>query len=76
MINFYFHFFSVNIFLKFQKCSVVCCFLTGLKVNDINICFQTYTNFLDIFTYRNDPNFSNRQVCANSVDPDQTAPRG
>ena len=26
------------------------------------------------FTYGNDPKFSDRQVCANSVDPDQTAP--
>ena len=26
--------------------------------------------------YRNDPKFSDRQVWANSVDPDQTAPRG
>ena len=27
-------------------------------------------------TYRNDPKFSDRQAWANSVDPDQTAPRG
>ena len=27
-------------------------------------------------TYRNDPKFSDRQVWANSADPDQTAPRG
>ena len=26
--------------------------------------------------YRNDPKFLDRQVRANSVDPDQTAPRG
>ena len=26
--------------------------------------------------YRNDPKFSDRQACANSVDPDQTASRG
>ena len=26
--------------------------------------------------YRNDPTFSDRLVWANSVDPDQTAPRG
>ena len=26
--------------------------------------------------YRNDAKFSNRSVWANSVDPDQTAPRG
>ena len=26
--------------------------------------------------YRNDPKFSDRQVYANSADPDQTAPRG
>ena len=26
--------------------------------------------------YRNDPKFSDRQVSANSADPDQTAPRG
>ena len=26
--------------------------------------------------YHNDPKFSDRQVWANSVDPDQTAPRG
>ena len=26
--------------------------------------------------YRNDPKFSDRQVCANSADQDQTAPRG
>ena len=28
------------------------------------------------FFYRNDPKFSDRQVWANSADPDQTAPRG
>ena len=27
-------------------------------------------------SYRNFPKFSDRQVWANSVDPDQTAPRG
>ena len=27
-------------------------------------------------SYRNDPKFSDRQVWANSADPDQTAPRG
>ena len=27
-------------------------------------------------TYRNDRNFSDRQVLASSADPDQTAPRG
>ena len=26
--------------------------------------------------YRKDPKFSDRKVCANSADPDQTAPRG
>ena len=26
--------------------------------------------------YRNDPKFSDKQVWANSADPDQTAPRG
>ena len=26
--------------------------------------------------YLNDPRFSDRQFCANSADPDQTAPRG
>ena len=26
--------------------------------------------------YRNDPKFSDRLTCENSVDPDQTAPRG
>ena len=26
--------------------------------------------------YQNDPKFSDRQVLANSADPDQTAPRG
>ena len=26
--------------------------------------------------YRNDPKFSDRQVWANSADPEQTAPRG
>ena len=26
--------------------------------------------------YHNDPNFSDKQVWANGVDPDQTAPRG
>ena len=29
-----------------------------------------------ITQYRNDPKFSDRQVWANSADPDQTAPRG
>ena len=28
------------------------------------------------YDYRNDPKFSDRQVYANSADPDQTAPRG
>ena len=27
-------------------------------------------------SYRNDPKFSDRQVWANSADPEQTAPRG
>ena len=29
-----------------------------------------------ITEYRNDPKFSDRQVSANGIDPDQTAPRG
>ena len=29
-----------------------------------------------IYNYRNVPKFSDRQVWANSADPDQTAPRG
>ena len=29
-----------------------------------------------IMYYRNDPKFLDRQVWANSADPDQTAPRG
>ena len=29
-----------------------------------------------MFKYRNDPKFSDGQVWANSVDPDQTAPLG
>ena len=29
-----------------------------------------------IIMYRNDPKFSDKQVWTNSVDPDQTAPRG
>ena len=28
------------------------------------------------FNYSNDPKFSDREVWANSADPDQTAPRG
>ena len=31
---------------------------------------------LEILNYRNDPKFLDSQVCANSVDPDQTAPEG
>ena len=27
-------------------------------------------------TYCSDPNFPDRYICANSADPDQTAPRG
>ena len=27
-------------------------------------------------TYHNDPKFSDRYACANSADPDQTAPQG
>ena len=34
------------------------------------------SNFFDKKTYRNDPKVWDRQVCANSVDPDQTAPLG
>ena len=32
--------------------------------------------YKDFHGYRNDPKFSDRQVWANSADPDQTAPRG
>ena len=32
--------------------------------------------FLRKASYRNDPKFSDRQVWANSADPDQTVPRG
>ena len=32
-------------------------------------------NIVNVY-YPNDPKFSDRQVCANSADPDQTAPRG
>ena len=30
----------------------------------------------ELYAYHNDPKFSDRQVWANSVDPDDTAPRG
>ena len=38
---------------------------------------QVIGNFVNLkkkFNYRNDPKFSDRQVWANSADPDQTAP--
>ena len=40
-----------------------------------------YTNnsntiFVHIYAYRNDPKCSDREIWANSADPDQTAPRG
>ena len=36
---------------------------------------QVHESFSAVFqSYRNDPKFSNRQVRANSADPDQTAP--
>ena len=37
---------------------------------------QVLTLMFGIVQYRNDPKFSDRQVWVNSVDPDQTAPRG
>ena len=33
----------------------------------------TWPMFVDVSAYRNDPKFSDRQVWANSVDPDQMA---
>ena len=44
-----------------------CFYFCGVADKQVHI-FQT--------KYRNDPKFSDRQVWANSVDPDQTAPRG
>ena len=53
-----------------------------------SICFLKYGSIADIkvstawvcvsseSAYRNIPKFSDRQVWANSADPDQTAPRG
>ena len=42
----------------------------GLAYNNLSKrCIQTGK-------YRNDPKFSDRQVWANSADPDQTLPRG
>ena len=41
------------------------------------IYFSGFTFYKGNLTvYRNDPMFSDRQVLANSADPDQTAPRG
>ena len=38
--------------------------------------FEPAKTQLNLFSYRNDPKFSDRLVWANSADPDQTAPRG
>ena len=37
---------------------------------------EAYYSTTRVLKYRNDPKFSDRQVWANSADPDQTAPRG
>ena len=41
----------------------------------IEICIRRQNGMTNSY-YRNDPKFSDRQVRANSADPDQTAPRG
>ena len=43
---------------------------TGLFLSKMRL------SYIDLVTYRNDPQFSGRQIWANSADPDQTAPRG
>ena len=46
----------------------------------LTIIIKSYDNILRnpwlLSMYRNDPEFSDRYVWANSADPDQTAPRG
>ena len=44
----------------------------------MQICFSSINGFQGVWlcTYRNDPKFLDRYALANSVDPDQTAPRG
>ena len=37
---------------------------------------RTAENCIHYCSYRNDPKFLDRYACANSADPDQTAPRG
>ena len=42
----------------------------GWQVRVVHLCFPA------LMKYCNDPKFTDRRVSANSVDPDQTAPRG
>ena len=42
----------------------------------LTTCVVKWFNGVPQNVYRNDPKFLDRQVWANSADPDQTAPRG
>ena len=44
------------------------------KSVDIKLKYSIYLTYSQ--KYRNDPKFQDKQVWANSADPDQTAPRG
>ena len=46
------------------------------KLHATGLCKNKVTIIYFVLLYRNDPKFSDRQVWANSADPDQTAPRG
>ena len=54
------------------------CGLPDLEANTdvLNICHTYNLTTLIKPYYGNDPKFSDRQVCANSADPDQMAPTG
>ena len=49
---------------------------TRQGVESFTYCMLYIKKDLTINKYRNDPKFSDRYAWANSVDPDQTAPRG
>ena len=46
-----------------------------MDVASMPILQVTIPNFANPYLYSNDPKFLDRQVWANSADPDQTAPR-
>ena len=45
------------------------------QISDCEFC-NRFLCIILTYVYRNNPKFLDRQVWANSVDPDQTAPRG